>query len=127
MLRFAVLLASVTWGSITWASAAGGEDIDGIPLGPSPYERAAEIARRIQSQVVYPEIARRRGIEGTTLLRLRVSHDGRAKDLETASSSGSRLLDEAAHAGARSAEGLPVLFGRVEVPIRFSLEEPGEM
>ena len=110
--------------SLAVATTANGEDIDLIPMGPSPYERAAEIARRIQSQVVYPEVARRRGIEGTTLLRLRVSHDGKAKDLETASSSGSRLLDEAAHAGARSAEGLPALYGRVEVPIRFSLEDP---
>lgn len=99
--------------------------VDGIPAGPSVAERAAEIARRVQGAVVYPELARRRGIEGTTLLRFRVSGTGRAIDLETADSSGSNLLDEAAEQGARIVRDLPAIYGRVEVPIRFALDESG--
>jgi TonB family protein len=98
---------------------------DGIPPPPSLAERLAEIRRRVQAAVVYPEVARRRGIEGLARIRFVVGSDGRAAQVETVESSGSALLDRAAEQGARDAHALPYVYGRVEMPVRFALERDG--
>lgn len=76
----------------------------------------------------YPELARRRGFEGRTVLRVEVSSAGRAVRVEIAESSGYALLDEAARAAVgrwrfapAQRDGLAVA-GSVEVPILFRLE-----
>lgn len=126
MLATLALAIAIGLAALPSAGDTGLEPIvDAIPSRPSPHARAAEIARRIQREIIYPELARRRGIQGTTLLRLRVGPNGRATELETAASSGSASLDAAAHAGAEAARDLPAVYGRVEVPIRFSLESQG--
>jgi len=76
----------------------------------------------------YPEEARRRGIEGTTMLLVRVGRDGEAKEVTLSSGSGSALLDEAAVAAVRRWHFRPAFIGAlpveslVEVPIRFRLD-----
>ncbi|MCZ6720174.1 MAG: TonB family protein [Proteobacteria bacterium] len=76
----------------------------------------------------YPLVARRRGMEGRTVLRVEVLPDGKAGRVSLRRSSGHALLDDAA-LGAVSkwtfrpaqAGGVPVA-GVVEVPIVFRLE-----
>jgi protein TonB len=76
----------------------------------------------------YPPVARRRGLEGRTVLRVEVRPDGKAGRVSLRRSSGHGLLDDAA-LGAVSkwtfrpaqAGGVPVA-GVVEVPIVFRLE-----
>lgn len=84
----------------------------------------AEIRRlraRIESRIVYPEEAIRRGQEGEVLLRIRVGEGGVPQEIRVARSSGARTLDEAARNGVARAAPLPSLPGWFEVPIRFSL------
>ena len=99
------------------------EEIDAPPAqGPTARERVAEIHRRIQQAVVYPDLARRNGITGVSRVRFEVGHEGRARNIELADSSGHGLLDRAARAAVVEALGLPWVYGRLEVPVRFSLE-----
>ena len=85
--------------------------------------------RRPPAPPAYPDRAREAGIEGTALLRLRVSADGTTQEIRLLRSAGNRMLDEAAHAAARRWEIAPALQGGraieawVEVPVRFRLDE----
>ncbi|MFC7473439.1 energy transducer TonB [Dankookia sp. GCM10030260] len=85
--------------------------------------------RRPPAPPPYPDRARDAGIEGTALLRLRVTADGTTQEIRLLRSAGNRLLDEAAQAAARRWEIAPALQGGraieawVEVPVRFRLDE----
>ena len=117
------------------AAAAGGEPhnpylegatvlgVDGAPMGPSVAERLAVIRERLQAALVYPPHARRRGLEGVSRIPFVIGSDGLARDVVTTASSGHHALDEAAERCAVDAGQLPRVLGRLEVPIRFSLED----
>ncbi|HZW37615.1 MAG: TonB family protein [Deltaproteobacteria bacterium] len=101
-------------------TASGGGRGAGAGIGRD----GAEIRRlreRIESRIVYPEEAIRRGQEGEVLLRIRVGEGGIPKEIRVARSSGARTLDEAARNGVSRAAPLPSTPGWFEVPIRFSL------
>jgi hypothetical protein len=52
-------------------------DVDAPPpLGATARERVAEIHRRIQQAVVYPDLARRNGITGVSRVRFEVGQIG---------------------------------------------------
>jgi protein TonB len=76
----------------------------------------------------YPLIARRRGYQGTVVLQVLVSREGKVKDLSLSVSSGHSILDQAALAsvkawlfdpGTRGGEKVDMW---VKVPVRFQLE-----
>lgn len=75
----------------------------------------------------YPVLAKRRRLEGTTMLRVTVDNDGRPSEIEIAQSSGARILDDAAIQTVRNwrfapaRQGNKAVVGVVQVPIRFSL------
>jgi periplasmic protein TonB len=76
----------------------------------------------------YPRLARRRNYQGTVLLDVRVSVQGRVAELKVARSSGYRLLDQSALNAVRRwifdpalRNGEPVETW-VQVPVRFELE-----
>ncbi len=97
------------------ADASGG---GGSRRGGAEVRRLRE---RIESRIVYPEDAIRRGQEGEVLLRIHVGEGGIPKEIRVARSSGTRTLDDAARSGVARAAPLPSLPGWFEVPIRFSL------
>ena len=103
-------------------TSGSGDEVDAIVVGPGPEQRIEEIRRRVQAATVYPERARRRGLEGMTRIRFQVGDDGHAVDVHTVESSGSRLLDQAAERGATDAGTLPRVYGLLEIPIQFRLE-----
>jgi protein TonB len=76
----------------------------------------------------YPESARRAGIEGVTLLRIRVLENGRVGDVFIEKSSGSDDLDNAASEGVKEWRFEPARRGRepipswVLLPMRFELQ-----
>ena len=78
---------------------------------------------------VYPLLARQRGDEGLVVLSAEVLPTGRCGQLSVLSSSGARLLDEAALKAVRQWQFKPAKRGgqsvavRVEIPIRFQLIE----
>lgn len=76
---------------------------------------------RIESRIVYPEEAVRRGQEGDVLLRIRIGRGGVPREIRIAQSSGAPLLDAAARRGVVRAAPLPQGPGWVEVPVRFRL------
>jgi protein TonB len=101
------------------AVAARVEDAE--PRGPSVEERLEEIRRRLQAALYYPPIARRMGLEGTAWVRFEIDREGTARDVDVARSSGHAILDRAARRTVDRAGRLPWVYGRIEVPIRFSL------
>ena len=119
VLALVALCAAAALGASGAAPEAGA--VDAIPLGPSPQERLAEIRRRVQAAVVYPERARELGLEGTARIQFEIGSDGLARAVATVESSGHPLLDRAAERGARDAGRLPPLYGRIRIPVRFEL------
>lgn len=77
----------------------------------------------------YPRLARRRGIEGTTLLKVHVMEDGSVGAVLVFQSSGYKILDESAMAAVKKWRFKPALDrGRavamwVFVPVTFKLEK----
>jgi protein TonB len=78
-----------------------------------------------------PLIARRNGVEGTVKLRVLVTRDGRAAQVELAQTSGSSALDNAALQAVREWQFVPARRGQdateswVVVPVVFKLENTG--
>lgn len=105
------------------ASAETVRFVDAAPRGPTVAERLAEIRRRIAAAVVYPPVARLQHLEGETLVRFEIEADGTPSDVEVHRSSGMPTLDRAASAAVRDAAPLPWVYGRLEVPVRFRLED----
>ena len=77
----------------------------------------------------YPPFARRRGLEGRTILEVEVLEDGSPGDLRVVSSSGHALLDRAALAAVKKWAFRPARRGGravralVRIPVRFQLTE----
>lgn len=104
------------------------ESIEPSPglAGPS---QAAQIAYDEASPPPYPSLAKRRGWEGTVLLRVRVDKNGRPREVLIERSSGHGLLDRSAseHVLARwrfqpaLRDGAPV-GAWARVPINFTLQ-----
>jgi TonB family protein len=128
---FVLVLAGGTV-AIGAAGAAGDEGppsghahfVDVLPHGPTVDERLEEIRRRLQAALYYPPIARQLGLEGVAWVRFEIDHEGTAHDVSVARSSGHAVLDRAARATVDRAGRLPWVYGRIEVPIRFSLHDP---
>lgn len=85
---------------------------------------AARLRDAIQSRMVYPDEAVRRGQEGEVLLHIRIGKGGSPGEIRVVKSSGARILDEAARRGVVRAAPLPSAPGWVEVPVRFVLQRP---
>jgi periplasmic protein TonB len=137
------------------AVAAGArEPIDSTPLSQAPQERGgngsgkAAVASRTpdagpggpivraarpkggyQVRPVYPEVARRAGIQGTTLLRIHIEADGHVSDVSVQRSAGHQSLDEAAAEAVRRWRFEPALnsVGPVSmwavVPVEFRISD----
>lgn len=97
--------------------------VDAVPSGPSVAERLVEIRRRIGAVLVYPPLARRHRVEGEALVRFEIGHDGVARTVQLHRSSGKPSLDRAATRAVQDAAPLPWVYGRLEVPVRFELED----
>jgi protein TonB len=122
-LALLLLAASGPLAARAEAPAAAARLQDAQPSGPSVEERLEEIRRRLAAALAYPPIARRLELEGTTWLRFEIDRDGSAHGVEVARSSGHEVLDRAALRSVARAGPLPWVYGRVEVPIRFALDE----
>ena len=81
---------------------------------------------------VYPLAARRRGIEGTVVIRAQVLEDGNCHHASLRKSSGHDMLDQAALAAVKAWRFIPARRGTqtisawIEVPITFRLNNHGE-
>jgi len=112
--------------SVPIASARAADAKPALDLAPevrSVAERMAEVRRKVQAAASYPPIARKRGVEGEALVAFEIASNGTPHDAATLQSSGSVLLDRAALAAVEQAAPLPWIYGRVAVPVRFTLRD----
>ena len=80
------------------------------------------IRRRIEQAKIYPDAARRAGMEGTVEVRFRIGREGNAEALEILRSSGHRELDEIAMQTIRRAGPYPAVSGRIRIPLSYRLD-----
>ena len=111
--------SGATGGGRSGAGAAADDDDD----GGDATRRA--IRARIETHRRYPELARRRGIEGTVRLRFSIRADGTAGGIEVVEHA-DPLRDRAAEAALREAAPLPRLPGSIEIALRFRLTPDDE-
>jgi TonB family protein len=87
---------------------------------------AAGLLRSIRHQIeqakIYPEVARREGIQGTVELRFRIAVDGSIEAVEILRSSGSAILDEASQQTIRRAAPYPLVRGWIRLPLSYRLD-----
>jgi len=109
------------------AGAGGAGLAEPGPAGPEAVVVQARPRYRDNPPPPYPDPARRRQLEGTVVLEVEVSAQGRVGALAVHRSSGHRMLDESALAAVRGwlfepgrRGGLPVAM-TVQVPVRFGL------
>ena len=87
----------------------------------------AQLRRRVQESVTYPEPARRRSLVGTVHLEIALDATGRVGEVTLVRSSSHRLLDEAAMEGVRALRRVPFPDDvrprplRVRLPVVFEL------
>ena len=104
-------------------SAAPVHFVDATPVGPSLSKRLGVIRQRIQDAIEYPALARMQRVMGETLVRFDIDNQGTPQAVAVHRSSGAPSLDRAAQRAVTSAAPLPWVYGRLEVPVRFALEE----
>lgn len=100
------------------------------PPGPAPAldPPRADLAYLNNPPPAYPRASRRAGEQGRVMLRVRVTADGRAEEVEIEHSSGYPRLDEAALRAVRRWRFVPARRGEqsvaawARVPVHFSLQ-----
>ena len=91
--------------------------------------RQAEVIQSVNRAPVYPRVARQNGYEGTVILQVRVSPEGRAKIIRMVQSSGYLVLDESARDTIKGWHFRPARqFGvtvesDIRIPVHFRLRE----
>ncbi len=81
------------------------------------------IRRQIEQNKVYPDAARRDGIQGTVELRFRIADDGSVEAVEILRSSGFGILDEASQQTIRRAAPYPLVRGWIRLPLSYRLDQ----
>lgn len=106
------------------------------PVGPEieivPYYRV-EVKPQpvVQAKPRYPDLVRRAGIEGQTVVKALVDIDGSIMEVQVLKSSGNQMLDEAALAAARNWKFSPArqrdkyVRVYVSIPVNFKLVDSG--
>ncbi len=65
-------------------------------------------------------------MEGTVEVEFQIARDGSAEEVKVAKSSGFALLDEASIEAIKQAAPLPIVPGRIRIPISYRLSERPE-
>lgn len=101
----------------------GGRGGGGVGNGSGLADHLGAIRRQIEQAKVYPDAARREGMQGTVELRFRIAGDGSVDAIEIMRSSGHRLLDEVSAQTVRRAAPYPVLAGWIRIPLSYRLDQ----
>jgi protein TonB len=124
----AVALAPVAEGSSVAPGSVHGNGRSGTGGSSSGSDSATLPAGGYQVRPAYPDAARRMGIEGTALLKIRILEDGAVGEVHITRSAGHSSLDEAAVEAVRRwrfeparRDGRPIQVW-ASLPIRFRLE-----
>ncbi|MBN2971042.1 energy transducer TonB [Roseomonas aeriglobus] len=100
------------------------------PAPPRPPAPPGDVSRDLTANIVsappprYPIASRRAHEQGTVLLDVRLSVDGRVEEISVRRSSGSDRLDDAARSAVRRWRWTPTLIGGVPARVRGLVEIP---
>ena len=101
------------------ASRGGGAPFDGADTG--------NMLRAIRSQIerarVYPDAARRQGMQGVVEVRFRIGAEGSVEAVEIVRSSGHALLDRVSTDTVRRAGPYPRVAGWIRIPLTYRLDQ----
>ncbi|EGQ9276120.1 energy transducer TonB [Vibrio vulnificus] len=98
----------------------------GVSTQPTLIEKPSFMEKPVQPK--YPRVAQKRGIEGTALFELWIDEQGKLTQLLLITSSGAKMLDDAARKAIQQWKFTPhtengqKMPSRVRVPVRFSLD-----
>lgn len=108
----------------TWLSAVPGPG-RGISagFGRGGIDWRQLLRQRIERAKRYPALARRLGMEGTVHVEFRIARDGSVEGVKVAKSSGYPVLDEASVQAIKRAVPLPIVPGKIRVPISYLLHK----
>jgi protein TonB len=76
----------------------------------------------IEKAKVYPPLARKRGIEGKTVIRFRIRPNGEVDEVKIVKGSGFEILDRISVETIRKSAPLPYVRDWIEIPLIFRLE-----
>jgi TonB family protein len=114
-------------GSGRGGSGSTGLASRGGPGGAGSGDGGPDILRSIRRQIeqnkVYPDAARREGLQGTVELRFRMAEDGSVETVEILRSSGFEILDEASQQTIRRAAPYPLVRGWIRLPLSYRLDQ----
>ena len=102
--------------------------IEEASISPEQVVREAKPMYRMNPPPNYPRLARKRGYEGTVVLKVLVNRKGKVKDLYAFTSSGYAILDKSAIVSVKDWIFEPGMRGDeevemwVQIPIRFKLK-----
>lgn len=82
-----------------------------------------KIRDSLQSNLVYPYLARKKHIEGTVLAEFRLDASGMPENMKIVKTSSYAILDQAAKETIQKAAPYPAHSKRVEIPITFRLQD----
>lgn len=82
----------------------------------------SKIRRRIEAAKEYPRIARKLKIEGRPTVIFEIGPNGEIKTVSLVTSSGQKIIDDAAIETVRRAAPLPYYEGPIQLAIRYNLE-----
>lgn len=108
------------------ASLVKGSEMAGLAGGGLNDERnelLGIIRDMIEKSKRYPLLARRRGIEGTTLVRFKLKKDGSLESVGLEKSSGKGILDRESINTIKRAAPFPYIKGWVVIPLDYKLSE----
>lgn len=97
--------------------------VDALPPAPSLEARLEDIRRRVQAALRYPALARAREISGDVQVGFAIGGDLHAQEIAVVHSSGYASLDRAAARAVADAGELPAIYGRLVIPVTFSLTD----
>ena len=105
------------------AGVASRGGVGGAGDGGGVADVLLSIRRRIERAKVYPETARREGVQGTVELRFRIAADGSVEAMEILRSSGFPILDQASQQTIRRAAPYPPVRGWIRLPLSYRLDQ----
>ncbi|MBI5640206.1 MAG: energy transducer TonB [Nitrospirae bacterium] len=81
------------------------------------------IRAAIEKTLIYPPVAKKRGIEGTAIMEFYINSRGYPEDIRIIQTSGSGILDAAAQETVLRASPFPVSVRSIEIPVTFRLKK----
>ncbi|MCG8430867.1 MAG: energy transducer TonB, partial [Candidatus Omnitrophica bacterium] len=86
------------------------------------------VKKRILEKILYPEVAKKAGFEGTVILELQLDYQGKLQDVQVQTSSGYKTLDDQALKAVETVEQFPPFPEdikdqelSIEIPIEYLL------